>query len=115
MVSPDSRSGPGPGMDRGIDGAPGEGAYDRPVHIQDVFLAHSTTFSFEFFPPKTAEASKTLFETISDLEVLKPSFVDVTYGAGGGARHLTNELVLRIQHETKLDPVPHLTCVCHAR
>jgi methylenetetrahydrofolate reductase (NADPH) len=103
-------------MDRGIDGAPcGDTYYDRPVHIQDVFRAHSTTFSFEFFPPKTADTSKALFETIAHLEALKPSFVDVTYGAGGGARHLTNELVLRIHRETKLDPVPHLTCVCHAQ
>ena len=83
------------------------------MHIRDVFEAHPTTFSFEFFPPKTAQASKKLFNTISQLEALKPSFVDVTYGAGGGTRELTNDLVLRIQKETSLDPVPHLTCVCH--
>jgi methylenetetrahydrofolate reductase (NADPH) len=85
------------------------------MHIQDVFRAHPTTFSFEFFPPKSAEASKALFKTISQLEALKPSFVDVTYGAGGGTRELTEELVLRIFRETKLDPVPHLTCVCHSQ
>jgi methylenetetrahydrofolate reductase (NADPH) len=84
------------------------------VHIQDILKAHPTTFSFEFFPPKTTESSERLFKTISHLEELKPSFVDVTYGAGGGTRDLTNELVLRIGRETKLDPVPHLTCVCHA-
>ncbi|HEU5305400.1 MAG TPA: methylenetetrahydrofolate reductase [NAD(P)H] [Gemmatimonadales bacterium] len=91
------------------------GPYDRSVHIHDIFRAHSTTFSFEFFPPQAAETSKTLFETIANLEPLNPSFVDVTYGAGGGTRHLTNELVLRIHRETKLDPVPHLTCICHAQ
>ena len=84
------------------------------MHIQDILKAHATTFSFEFFPPKTAEASKKLFETIAKLEELKPSFVDVTYGAGGGTRELTNELVFRINKETSLDAVPHLTCVCHS-
>ncbi len=85
------------------------------MHIQDILKAHPTTFSFEFFPPKTAEASEALFGTIRRLEALKPAFVDVTYGAGGGTRELTNELVLRIRRETKLDPIPHLTCVCHER
>jgi methylenetetrahydrofolate reductase (NADPH) len=85
------------------------------VHIQDVLKAHPTTFSFEFFPPKTREASETLFKTIRQLEALKPSFVDVTYGAGGSTRELTDALVLRIRRETPLDAIPHLTCVCHDR
>jgi methylenetetrahydrofolate reductase (NADPH) len=85
------------------------------MHIQDVFAATETTFSFEFFPPKTPEASELLFQTIAQLEPLKPSFVDVTYGAGGGTRDLTNDLVLRIRRETKLETIPHLTCVCHTR
>jgi methylenetetrahydrofolate reductase (NADPH) len=84
------------------------------VHILDIFAAHPTTFSFEFFPPKTPESSELLFQTISHLEALKPSFVDVTYGAGGGTRDLTNDLVLRIRRETKLETIPHLTCVCHS-
>ena len=84
------------------------------MHIQEIFKAHPTTFSFEFFPPKTAETSEQLFQTISHLEALKPSFVDVTYGAGGGTRDLTNDLVLRIRRETKLETIPHLTCVCHS-
>ncbi len=83
------------------------------MHIQDIFAAHPTTFSFEFFPPKSPEASELLFQTVSHLEALKPSFVDVTYGAGGGTRDLTNDLVLRIRRETKLETIPHLTCVCH--
>ena len=85
------------------------------MHIQDIFAAHATTFSFEFFPPKTPEASEQLFQTISHLEALKPAFVDVTYGAGGGTRDLTNDLVLRIRRETKLETIPHLTCVCHTQ
>ncbi len=86
----------------------------KAVHIRDIFAAHPTTFSFEFFPPKTPEAADALFHTITaELEPLKPSFVDVTYGAGGGTRDLTNDLVLRIHRETSLDPIPHLTCVCH--
>lgn len=85
------------------------------MHIQDIFAEHPTTFSFEFFPPKTPEASEQLFQTISHLEALKPSFVDVTYGAGGGTRDLTNDLVLRIRRETKLETIPHLTCVCHTQ
>lgn len=83
------------------------------MHIQDIFATHATTFSFEFFPPKSSEASEQLFQTIKQLEGLKPSFVDVTYGAGGGTRDLTNDLVLRIRRETKIETIPHLTCVCH--
>ena len=73
----------------------------------------SPTFSFEFFPPKTPEAAETLYQTIRELESYTPHFVSVTYGAGGSTRDLTHDLVERIQHTTKLDPIPHLTCVCH--
>ena len=83
------------------------------MHIRDLFEQHATTFSFEFFPPKTEAASDALFATIRDLQALKPSFVDVTYGAGGSTRDLTDALVDRIQQETDLETVPHLTCVCH--
>ena len=54
-----------------------------------------------------------LYQTIRDLESYMPHFVSVTYGAGGSTRDLTHDLVERIQHTTKLDPIPHLTCVCH--
>ncbi len=84
------------------------------MHIRDIFDKHATTFSFEFFPPKTAQAAETLYSTISELEALKPSFVSVTYGAGGSTRELTHDLVVRIHRETSLDPIPHLTCVCHS-
>ncbi|MFP4144141.1 MAG: methylenetetrahydrofolate reductase [NAD(P)H] [Phycisphaeraceae bacterium] len=83
------------------------------MHIHDIFAQHATTFSFEFFPPKTAESADRLYASIAELEPLKPAFVSVTYGAGGSTRELTHDLVLRIQRETSLDPVPHLTCVCH--
>ena len=83
------------------------------MHISDVFAQHDTAFSFEFFPPKSPEASEALFRTITELQALRPSFVDVTYGAGGGTRDLTDELVFRLQRETQLVTVPHLTCVCH--
>jgi methylenetetrahydrofolate reductase (NADPH) len=82
------------------------------MHICDIFATHSTTFSFEFSPPKPGD-EETLFETIRELEALKPSFVSVTYGAGGSTRRRTNDLVLRIKNETSCDPIPHLTCVCH--
>ena len=73
----------------------------------------SPTFSFEFFPPKTPEAAESLYQTIRELEEYMPHFVSVTYGAGGSTRDLTHDLVERIQNTTKLDPIPHLTCVCH--
>jgi len=83
------------------------------MHIRDIFQAHPTTFSFEFFPPKTDKASDDLFETIAQLQVLQPSFVSVTYGAGGSTRERTHDLIVRIQRETNLTAVSHLTCVCH--
>jgi methylenetetrahydrofolate reductase (NADPH) len=84
------------------------------MHIQDIFARHATTFSFEFFPPKTDEASEELFRTIASLQSLRPSFVSVTYGAGGSTRDRTHDLVVRIEKETDLTAVSHLTCVCHS-
>ncbi|MGH7132323.1 MAG: methylenetetrahydrofolate reductase [NAD(P)H] [Phycisphaerales bacterium] len=84
------------------------------MHIQDIFAQHSTTFSFEFFPPKTAESAEALYTTMAEMEALKPSFVSVTYGAGGSTRELTRDVVVRLKNQTRLDPVPHLTCVCHS-
>ena len=83
------------------------------MHIQDIFKQPHTKCSFEFFPPKTASGAETLFENIAQLESLKPSFVSVTYGAGGSTREMTHDLVVRIKSTTTLDPIPHLTCVCH--
>ena len=85
------------------------------MHVLDIFQEHPTTFSFEFFPPRTDEASEELFSNIAQLQVLQPSFVSVTYGAGGSTRERTHDLIVRIQRETNLTAVSHLTCVCHSR
>src|SRR6478609_1434302 len=67
--------------------------------------------SFEFFPPKTEEMEKTLWDSITRLAPLKPNFVSVTYGAGGSTRERTHSTVKRILGETALMPAAHLTCV----
>ena len=67
--------------------------------------------SFEFFPPKTAEMEKSLWEAIERLAPLEPNFVSVTYGAGGSTRERTHATVKRILDETALVPAAHLTCV----
>ncbi|MCL4211462.1 MAG: methylenetetrahydrofolate reductase [NAD(P)H] [Phycisphaeraceae bacterium] len=84
------------------------------MHIADIFARHRTTISFEFFPPATEDGWEALFGRIADFEALAPSFVSVTYGAGGSTRQRTHDLVVRLRRETTLDPIPHLTCVCHA-
>jgi methylenetetrahydrofolate reductase (NADPH) len=83
------------------------------MHINEIFASDQTTVSFEFFPPKTEADAQALYENIAHLEKLQPSFVSVTYGAGGSTRQLTHDLVLRLKQTTTLDPIPHLTCVCH--
>lgn len=85
------------------------------MHIRDIFAQHATTCSFEFFPPKNLESSNQLFASIAQLEPLEPSFVSVTYGAGGSTRQLTQDLVIRIKTTTRLSTIPHLTCVCHTQ
>ncbi len=85
------------------------------MHIRDAFQAQQLTCSFEFFPPKSEKGALALFDTVRQLEPLKPSFVSMTYGAGGSTRDLTHDLVVRLKRETTLDPIPHLTCVCHSR
>jgi methylenetetrahydrofolate reductase (NADH) len=71
--------------------------------------------SFEFFPPKTAEMESNLWETIKRLSPLQPSFVSVTYGAGGSTRERTHATISRILSETDLRPAAHLTCVGASR
>jgi methylenetetrahydrofolate reductase (NADPH) len=71
------------------------------------------SFSFEFFPPKDAEGEEVLWRSIRELEPLHPTFVSVTYGAGGTTRDLTVAITRRIAHETSLLPMAHLTCVGH--
>src|SRR4051794_31564053 len=78
-------------------------------------LGERRTFSFEFFPPKTDAAQLTLGRTIAELEPLAPSFVSVTYGAGGSTRSRTHEIVSWVRRETSITPMAHLTCQGHTR
>jgi methylenetetrahydrofolate reductase (NADH) len=78
-------------------------------------LAERRTFSFEFFPPKTDGAQLTLGHTIAELEPLAPSFVSVTYGAGGSTRDRTHDIVAWVRRETAITPMAHLTCQGHTR
>jgi methylenetetrahydrofolate reductase (NADPH) len=81
--------------------------------IRDLFLQHAPLFSFEFFPPKTPAGEESLLRTVERLRALQPSFVSVTYGAGGSTRHKTIELVSRIKREYGVEAMAHLTCVGH--
>lgn len=81
------------------------------MHIAEILKQSAPHFSFEFFPPKTEESSRALFESIKELTPLKPSYVSVTYGAGGSTRQLTQDLIVRLRKETQLTIVSHLTCV----
>ncbi|MBM4005999.1 MAG: methylenetetrahydrofolate reductase [NAD(P)H] [Planctomycetes bacterium] len=85
------------------------------MHIADILSHGVKTASFEFFPPQKDAGWESLFDSIRELEQLAPSFVSVTYGAGGSTRQRTNELVLRLRSQTSLDPVPHVTCVGHTK
>jgi methylenetetrahydrofolate reductase (NADPH) len=78
-------------------------------------LAAGPSSSFEFFPPKTPAAEEQLEQALLELEPLAPSFVSVTYGAGGSTRERTHDLVARINHETSMTGMAHLTCAAHAR
>ena len=84
------------------------------MHIADLLAATPTSFSFEFFPPRSPEAAAALFDSIAALEPLRPAFVSVTYGAGGSTRQMTHDLVVKIQSTTRIPATPHLTCVCHS-
>lgn len=84
------------------------------MHIIDILNQQRPSFSFEFFPPKTEAAADELFVTIARLQELQPAYVSVTYGAGGTTRERTHDLIVRIQKETNLTAVSHLTSVCHS-
>ena len=79
--------------------------------VREILADSRPSFSFEFFPPKTDEGEAALWQAISDLQPLEPTFVDVTYGAGGSTRDRTLRIVKRIAAETDITVVAHLTCV----
>src|SRR4051812_12669936 len=83
------------------------------VRIDQLFNQQKPTISFEFFPPKTEAGFKLLYETIEDLKPLRPSYVSVTYGAGGSTRQKTVELVEKIQTDAHIRSMAHLTYVGH--
>jgi methylenetetrahydrofolate reductase (NADH) len=86
----------------------------RHPSIGELIRAPEPTFSFEFFPPKTPEGERNLWQAIRELEALRPSFVSITYGAGGSTRATTVSLTERIAAETTLLPMGHLTAVNHS-
>lgn len=78
-------------------------------------LKKEFTVSFEFFPPKTEEGEKELFNHLKKLEPIRPSFVSVTYGAGGSSRDRTRKIVTRIAREEKLNVMAHLAVIGHSK
>jgi methylenetetrahydrofolate reductase (NADPH) len=83
--------------------------------IRDLLRPDRPSFSFEFFPPKTDEGEANLWQAIRELEPYNPTFVSVTYGAGGSTRDRTLRVVQRIAAETSMVPMAHLTCVAATR
>src|SRR5204863_7563152 len=83
--------------------------------LGDIIRGGERSFSFEFFPPKDEAGEAQLWNAIRALEPYRPTFVSVTYGAGGGTRDKTVAITSRIARETSLTPVAHLTCVGHTR
>lgn len=90
------------------------GIRDRRTSVGDLVRDDAPTFSFEFFPPKTDAGERQLWQAIRELEVLRPSFVSITYGAGGSSRDKTITITERIASETTLLPMAHLTAVNHS-
>lgn len=87
---------------------------DRVPTVRELLASGERSFSFEFFPPKTDEGERQLWRAIRELEALRPTFVSVTYGAGGSTRDRTVDIVERLAHETTLTPVAHFTAVNHS-
>jgi methylenetetrahydrofolate reductase (NADPH) len=81
------------------------------MRIDEILAAGRPAFSFEFFPPKTEAGERNLYAALSELRTLDPSFVSVTYGAGGSTREKTIEIVKRIRDEYGLEAMAHFTCV----
>ncbi|MGO4256324.1 methylenetetrahydrofolate reductase [NAD(P)H] [Marmoricola sp. RAF53] len=88
-------------------------ATGQATSIATLLAAGERSFSFEFFPPKDAAGEEVLWRSLGELEQLRPTFVSVTYGAGGSTRDRTIEITGRIARETTMTPMAHLTCVGH--
>lgn len=86
-----------------------------PLNLGDTLAQGRRSFSFELFPPKTAAGEEALWQTVREIEVLNPTFVSVTYGAGGSTQDRTVRLTGEIARDTSLAPVGHLTCVGASR
>jgi methylenetetrahydrofolate reductase (NADPH) len=84
------------------------------MKISELYGRGKTVWSFEVFPPKPETPLDTLFDTIGQLRDLNPSFISVTYGAGGSQKGRTVEIASRIKNEFKLESMAHLTCVGHS-
>ena len=83
--------------------------------IKEIFKQRQRTYSFELFPPKTEQGSQNLLKTIAELGALKPDFISCTYGAGGGSRDKTLDVVQHIQDKHNVTGLAHLTCVLHTK
>ncbi len=83
------------------------------MRITERLQKPSPSYSFEFFPPKTEPGLANLLDTLRDMRELEPSFVSMTYGAGGSTQRTTTELTARIKHEIGIEAMAHLTCVGH--
>src|SRR5262245_2955746 len=85
----------------------------RDMRIDQLLGQGKPTISFEFFPPKSDAGFAQLYQTVGELHGIKPSYVSVTYGAGGSTRQKTVGLVERIQNDLNIRSMAHLTCVGH--
>ena len=102
-------------MSAGAVAASGAARSSTSPTVADLLRSGRQSFSFEFFPPKDDAGERQLWQAIRELEPLRPTFVSVTYGAGGSTRDRTVRVTERIASETTLTPVAHLTCVGHSR
>ena len=101
--------------DTGPIGSPLSSAGSPPAAEFPARAPQRLSVSFEFSPPRTDAAEKTLWETVTRLTPLRPSFFSVTYGAGGSTRQRTHDTVARLKSETGIDAAAHLTCVAAGR